>query len=197
MYLIAFSSVFTSILSILLLDVFVKKGSLIFVKMSEDLEIDAVVKPSLKLSEDGEFMNFHFNFTNIENKDRLAPRIILEAIDEIRGRELNKYHDDESHDAWRNTFNEVNLPQYDEVYEQKANNYHILRTVNFIKTDLEKEIGIGEDYTQGPIPFGECFINHGWLFHNEIAIFKFRFDYMTMASEYNKLAEEHDDWDKI
>jgi hypothetical protein len=36
-------------------------------------------------------MNFHFNFTNIENKDRLAPRIVLEAIDEIRGRELGIY----------------------------------------------------------------------------------------------------------
>lgn len=34
LYFIAFFSVFISILSILLLDVFVKKGSLIFVKMS-------------------------------------------------------------------------------------------------------------------------------------------------------------------
>ena len=59
--------------------------------MSQDLEIDAVIKPSLKLSESGELMNFHFNFTNIENKDRLAPRIVLEAIDEIRGRELGIY----------------------------------------------------------------------------------------------------------
>ena len=41
MYIVAFSAVFISILSILLIDVFVKKGSLIFVKMSEDLEIDA------------------------------------------------------------------------------------------------------------------------------------------------------------
>ena len=49
LYLIAFSSVYVSILSILLIDVFVQKGSLIFVQMSQDLEIDAVVKPSLKL----------------------------------------------------------------------------------------------------------------------------------------------------
>ena len=41
LYLIAFTAVFVSILSILLIDVFVKKGSLIFVHMSEDLEIDA------------------------------------------------------------------------------------------------------------------------------------------------------------
>ena len=37
MYSIAFSAVFISILSMLIIDVFVKKGSLIFVKMSEDL----------------------------------------------------------------------------------------------------------------------------------------------------------------
>ena len=37
MYCIAFVAVFVSILAILLIDVFVKKGSLIFVKMSEDL----------------------------------------------------------------------------------------------------------------------------------------------------------------
>ena len=41
MYFVAFLAVFVSILSILLIDVVVKKGSLIFVKMSEDLEIDA------------------------------------------------------------------------------------------------------------------------------------------------------------
>ena len=37
MYCIAFVAVFVSILAMLLIDVFVKKGSLIFVKMSEDL----------------------------------------------------------------------------------------------------------------------------------------------------------------
>jgi hypothetical protein len=41
LYTVAFLAVFISILSLLLIDVFVKKGSLIFVKMSEDLEIDA------------------------------------------------------------------------------------------------------------------------------------------------------------
>jgi hypothetical protein len=48
MYIVAFSAVFISILAILLIDVFVKKGSLIFVKMSEDLEIDAEIRPAVK-----------------------------------------------------------------------------------------------------------------------------------------------------
>lgn len=50
LYIVAFSAVFISILAILLIDVFVKKGSLIFVKMSEDLEIDAEIRPSIKHS---------------------------------------------------------------------------------------------------------------------------------------------------
>jgi hypothetical protein len=48
LYLIAFSAIFVSILSMLLIDVFVKKGSLIFFKMSEDIQIDAQIKPSMK-----------------------------------------------------------------------------------------------------------------------------------------------------
>lgn len=36
LFFIAFSAVFVSILSVLLIDVFVQKGSLIFIKMSED-----------------------------------------------------------------------------------------------------------------------------------------------------------------
>ena len=43
LYVVAFLVVFISILSSLLIDVFVKKGSLIFIKMSEDLEIDAEI----------------------------------------------------------------------------------------------------------------------------------------------------------
>lgn len=48
MYVIAFTAVFISILSILMIDVLVKKGSLIFVKMSEDIEIDAEIRPAIK-----------------------------------------------------------------------------------------------------------------------------------------------------
>ena len=75
------------------------------------------------------------------------------------------------------------------MYEPKANKYHILRTVNFIKSDLEKEIGIGEEYRHGPIAFGECLVADGWLFNFEVTIFKFRFDFMGLARDYNKLAE--------
>jgi hypothetical protein len=71
MYIVAFSAVFISILSILLIDVFVKKGSLIFVKMSEDLEIDAELRPSMKranLNLDGEidYTDFRINMTRVD-----------------------------------------------------------------------------------------------------------------------------------
>lgn len=66
MYFVALLAVFVSILSILLIDVVVKKGSLIFVKMSEELEIDAQIRPHLKMSEQGEYTDFHINYTRIE-----------------------------------------------------------------------------------------------------------------------------------
>ena len=65
MYFVAFLAVFISILSILLIDVVVKKGSLIFVKMSEELEIDAQISPHLKMAEQGEYTDFHINYTRV------------------------------------------------------------------------------------------------------------------------------------
>lgn len=66
----AFLAVFVSIFCTLIINVFVKKGSLIFVKMSEDLQIDAVIMPSMRKSSDIEEAstepnNFRFNFTRI------------------------------------------------------------------------------------------------------------------------------------
>ena len=71
LYIVAFSAVFISILAILLIDVFVKKGSLIFVKMSEDLEIDAEIRPSAKATalnygNELDFTNFRINMTRID-----------------------------------------------------------------------------------------------------------------------------------
>ena len=79
LYIVAFSAVFISILSILLIDVFVKKGSLIFVKMSEDVEIDAEIRPSAKHAEfnfinEIEYTNFRLNMTRI---DELQEEMVL------------------------------------------------------------------------------------------------------------------------
>lgn len=63
---IAFTAVFISILATLLIDVFVKKGSLIYIKMSEDLPIDAVIKPAMKRHENGAYKEFMFNYTRIQ-----------------------------------------------------------------------------------------------------------------------------------
>ena len=117
---------FISILSLLLIDVFVKKGSLIFVKMSEDLEIDAELRPSAKRTNinygnDIEYVNFRFNMTRIDEmqeekyqeslrngekfeKYRLSPRIVLEAIDEQRGRSFGYYNNDQEQRQWESTF---------------------------------------------------------------------------------------------
>ena len=67
----AFSAVFISVFCTLLINVFVKKGSLIFVKMSESLPIDAVIMPAMRKGSDiedptTEANNFRFNFTRIQ-----------------------------------------------------------------------------------------------------------------------------------
>ena len=66
LFLIAFSAVFVSILSVLLIDVFVQKGSLIFIKMSEDTQIDATIRPSMGMQAAGQETEFQLNFTRIE-----------------------------------------------------------------------------------------------------------------------------------
>ena len=64
----AFIIVFVSILSSLILDVIIKKGSLIFIKMSEELEIDAEVTSQIQMSilDNTDLKSFHLNFTRVE-----------------------------------------------------------------------------------------------------------------------------------
>ena len=66
LFFIAFSAVFVSILAVLLIDVFVQKGSLIFIKMSEDAQIDATIRPSMGMQAAGQETSFQLNFTRIE-----------------------------------------------------------------------------------------------------------------------------------
>ena len=79
LFCIAFMAVFSSIFCTLIINVFVKKGSLIFVKMSEDLQIDAVIMPSMRKSSEIEEAstepnNFRFNFTRIQEMQEEAFR---------------------------------------------------------------------------------------------------------------------------
>ena len=54
------------------------------------------------------------------SKGLLTPRIVLEAIDEIRGRETGFHEKYGSHQNWRETFiEEIDLPTYADVYAQK------------------------------------------------------------------------------
>ena len=63
---IAFLAVFVCILSTLLIDVFVQKGSVLFVKMSEDLQIDAKIEPAMKQESEAEGSSgMRLNFTRI------------------------------------------------------------------------------------------------------------------------------------
>lgn len=136
LYMIAFSAVFFSILSILMIDVFVKKGSLIFVRKSEDLQIDAIIKPgmkghSLNQAQQRVYTNFRFNMTEIDlmmlqkgnggkPKHRMSPRIWWECVDEYLERNQAFFStDEEKHNVWYKTFINVAgtmLPNHDDVY---------------------------------------------------------------------------------
>jgi hypothetical protein len=48
---------------------------------------------------------------------------------------------------------------------------HVLRTITFIKTEEEKKIGIGDDYSLGEIPFGTCYVKNFWSYPGEIEFF--------------------------
>ena len=71
------------------------------------------------LHENNENVFPHFNYTRIEEmqldpaKGLLSPRIVLEAIDEIRGRETGFHEKYEVHEKLRETFDkETDLPNY-------------------------------------------------------------------------------------
>lgn len=66
---------------------------------------------------------------------------------------------------------------------------HKLRTLYFIDTEREREIGIGEDYLEPEIPFGTCLTGDGWIIDNELEIFSFRYNYKTLFEHYNLEAE--------
>ena len=191
-YTLAFIVIFVSILAVLLVDVFVKKGSLIFIKLSEDLQVDAFVTPSVKQTLEGDVIDFKFNFTRIDEMQsedshfNLAPRIILDAIDEIKGRDTGYYEKYGGSEEWKNHYDsETGLPTYEDVYGPKKKPYNILRVVNFIKTEKEREMQIGEDYPYGPLEFGRCYIDHGQAFPDEIILFSFNFNFYHLAREYN------------
>jgi hypothetical protein len=46
---------------------------------------------------------------------------------------------------------------------------------------MEKKNNLNSDFKYPDIPFGECLIHDGWLFPGEVTIFKFNFDYISLA----------------
>jgi len=109
-----------------------------------------------------------------EKMGQLSPRITLEAINEIRARDTGLIEKYGSEDAWEKSFQSVEgalLPSLEDTYSPFANSMHVLRTITFIKTDEEKKIGIGDDYSLGEIPFGTCYVKNFWSYPGEIEFF--------------------------
>jgi hypothetical protein len=59
-----------------------------------------------------------------------------------------------------------------------------------IDTERERAIGIGEDYMEPEIPFGECWTN-SWNFNDEMEIFSFKYNFQTLFEHYNSEAEKN------
>jgi len=67
-----------------------------------------------------------------------------------------------------------------------------------LKTEKEREIGIGDAYPHKPIPFGECWMSKDWAFNGELEIFSFLFDFTYLANHYNRVAaEKGGEWEII
>jgi hypothetical protein len=58
-----------------------------------------------------------------------------------------------------------------------------------IETERERGIGIGEDYLEPEIPFGECWTSYGWIHDGEMEIFAFKYNFQTFFEHYNFEAE--------
>jgi len=83
------------------------------------------------------------------------------------------------------------LPSWNDVYSPFSGSFYILRTVTFLKTEREREIGIGDDYNQPEIPFGDCrLLNNHHAWPGETILFQFNFDYAYLAEHYNRVARE-------
>ena len=115
---------------------------------------------------------------------QLSPRILFEAIDEIRVRDCGfdsdkRYGSNENFRA--NFIEEIDLPKWEDLYEGLAPHWSILRNLYFIKTEQERKIGIGEDFELDEIPFGECLVKDGWAFPGEVEIFQFTYDFELLV----------------
>ena len=123
----------------------------------------------------------------------MSPRIEFEAIDEFRSRDQAFYEKPKKGESWgelvekwQETWEEAAggsmLPSREDAYSQtKILNNPKMSTLIFIDSDREREIGIGEKYELGPIPPTICWRKAGWLLHEEVTMFSFRYDYQALV----------------
>lgn len=177
LFFLAFMSVFLVVVSTLVINQFITKGSLLFLKMSESNhgEIDAVITPSADIiatTIDGmkydtpALMNFtaftHYYETNDParlERMLMSPRKVFTGVKVIREDQSGLYNETSPIQAerWRKGFIEsTQLPQRTDVYHVKFNQGNDDGTIVLFKTDREKEIQIGREYEFDPMDIGEC-----------------------------------------
>ena len=67
-----------------------------------------------------------------------------------------KYGGQEAFEATFDQVGSVRLPKWSDIYGKDPSDFLILRTYAFIKTEREREIGLGEDWPHDPLPLGNC-----------------------------------------
>lgn len=198
LFLFAFLAVFICVLSSLLIDVLAKKGSLIYLRMNEELPVDAHIMPSFRNRDRGEGAdNFHLNFTrvmeqNIDAKTigRMVPRHTLHGVHTLRARETPWREHDGGFHAFEARFDpETGLPTREDVYANLKHDFELTVDLVFIDFAREKEEDLVASFEFIP-PFGHCIAGPGWVNPGEIEFLAFGFDFEPLMKHYNREASQ-------
>jgi hypothetical protein len=176
-FLLAFCSVFLVVVSTLVINQIISKGSIIFLKIAEGNhgEIDAIITPSADIvaeSLDGikydmpALMNYTAVQQYYEENDPhrlerllLSPRKVFTGSKVLRESRSGLYNETSLLQAekWRSTFTKKNnLPMRSDTYHVAFDKNLDDNTLVVFKTQREQEIQLGREYGYDPMGIGEC-----------------------------------------
>ena len=174
---LAFCSVFLVVVSTLVINQIISKGSIIFLKIGESShgEIDAFITPVAEVvKETLEKIEYDspalLNYTAVNNyymqndpkvlqKMLLSPRKIFSGVKMLKESESKLYGKDSSvqRESWHQSFDKkTNLPHRGDAYHVDFPSGLDDNTIVAFKTERERSIAIGYDYLYEPMGTGEC-----------------------------------------
>ena len=205
------------VVSTLVINQIISKGSIIFLKIGESShgEIDAYITPVAdvvretldKIEYDQPALlnytavNEYYNETNPEILDTLllAPRKVFSGV-KILGEAVSGHYTDSKvqRDYWHQSFDKTtNLPHRGDAYHVDFPSGLDDNTIVAFKTEREREIHIGRDYSYEPMGIGECRVvkskdgsDRGVQDGEIIFIRQGPFNLLPLVEEYDKINRE-------